>query len=70
MQASYNFIEELLVVHIKDTGYGIEKNDLKKLFKRFSRIEHSNNQLNKDSIGLGLTICKAIVKANGGQIEI
>ena len=65
VKTSYNFVEQLLVVHIQDTGYGIEEADLSKLFKRFSRIEDPK-KLNKESIGLGLSICKAIVTANGG----
>mgnify|MGYP001626735654 CR=1 FL=1 len=58
-----------MIVHVQDTGYGIKKEDLSRLFKRFSRLDDPK-KLNKEGIGLGLSICKAIIRANDGRIEI
>lgn len=53
----------------RDTGVGIPKPDLEKLFQNFSKLDGSKKQ-NKQGVGLGLSICKEIVLANGGQINV
>ncbi|MGL5346364.1 MAG: sensor histidine kinase [Peptostreptococcaceae bacterium] len=52
---------------IKDNGMGIEKNQIKKIFKRFHKGE---NALNPTSIGIGLYLSKSIVKAHDGDITV
>lgn len=44
---------------------GIRQEDLKRLFHRFGKLEDSM-KINHEGIGLGLTICEAIVEANEG----
>ena len=51
-----------------DTGEGIAREDRARLFLRFSQLEAG--QRKKGSTGLGLSICKAIVEAHGGQIGV
>jgi signal transduction histidine kinase len=54
---------------VKDTGIGIENENLKKLFK----IEHHYTALgldNEKGSGLGLILCKGFVEKNGGEITI
>ena len=63
IKSSFNFVESLLVVHVQDTGCGITKDDLERLFTRFGKLENSN-RLNKDGIGLGLTIVRGLIYAN------
>ena len=56
---------------MKDSGCGISANNQVKLFKRFGKLTGEKaEQLNKEGIGLGLAICDAIIKQNGGQIEV
>ena len=55
----------MLIVHVKDTGQGIKHEDKKRLFHRFAKLEDTKD-LNQEGIGLGLTICEAIVRANDG----
>jgi len=55
------------VVHIKDTGAGIAKEDIPKLFTRFGKL-HRTAELNSAGIGLGLLIVKQIVEASQGSI--
>ena len=57
-------------VKICDDGIGISKEDQKKLFKTFGKLKNSDKKLNTDGIGLGLTICEALVKQNGGKIQV
>ena len=44
--------------------------DQKKLFKTFGKLKNNNTSLNRDGIGLGLTICEALVTQNGGKIQV
>lgn len=61
--------EKNIIVHIKDTGVGIAKEDLKKLFKKFSQVDASISRSGKGT-GLGLYISKRIVNKLGGKIWI
>ena len=58
---AYSEASQSLIVHIRDSGRGIEPNNLGKLFKRFGKLEQEDKNVNKEGIGLGLTICEAIV---------
>ena len=53
-------------VSIADSGQGIAPEDLPHVFERFHR---GDNQYSM-SFGLGLAICKTIVEAYGGRVEI
>ena len=47
----------LLVVHVLDTGAGIEAEDFPKIFTRYGKL-HRTSDMNHEGIGLGLTIVK------------
>ena len=70
IKAGYNRQLRRLNVKICDTGIGISMEDQKKLFKTFGKLKNSNTSLNRDGIGLGLTICEALVTQNGGKIQV
>jgi signal transduction histidine kinase len=54
-----------------DTGIGIKKADIKKLFKKFSRIHNGNSdKINSEGTGLGLYISKGIMELHGGKIWV
>ena len=57
VKASYNMIEQQLVLHVEDSGAGIAKEDLPKLFTRFGKLQRTA-AMNSDGVGLGLTIVK------------
>jgi two-component system cell cycle sensor histidine kinase PleC len=57
------------VVTIKDHGIGMHKNDLKKLFKKFSRIENPLS-ISVEGTGLGLYWAKKILDLHEGTIEV
>lgn len=54
-----------IALTIKDNGKGIEKSELRKIFKRFYKGQSS---LNPTSIGIGLSLSKKIVEAHDGSI--
>lgn len=56
-------------VSIKDSGIGISKNDIDKLFQNFSQIDSSRSK-NFAGTGLGLAISKELVKSMGGDIKV
>jgi len=56
---------------IIDTGKGIAKNDLDKLFKPFSQIHNQeNDQQLAEGTGLGLSICKKLIGIMDGDITV
>eukprot|EP00347_Sterkiella_histriomuscorum_P012315 403369061 len=59
----------LLLLQIKDSGVGISQNQLNNLFVAFTKIMN-NRHLNKEGVGLGLTISKNLAKALGGDITV
>lgn len=57
-----------LILQFKDQGIGIEKADQQHIFKKFYRIESRYNQ--QGSVGLGLALCKELIKFMNGSIEV
>lgn len=59
----------VLRISISDTGIGIKKEDLEKLFDSFKRLELSKNR-NIEGTGLGLNIAKSLVELMNGYITV
>jgi signal transduction histidine kinase len=59
------------VLRVTDTGSGITAEDLPHVFERFYRGDKSRQRESYTSgNGLGLSICRSIVAAHGGSIEV
>src|SRR6056297_147549 len=58
-----------LFISVKDTGIGIHKDDVDKLFKPLSQVDSCNTR-DYGGSGLGLYICKKIVKTMDGKIQV
>jgi signal transduction histidine kinase len=61
--------ENMIKLSVKDTGVGISKEVIPKLFLKFSRASNAN-KTNIRGTGLGLFIAKEIVTAHGGKIWV
>jgi two-component system sensor histidine kinase BaeS len=57
-----------LILNFADSGPGVPKESLGRLFDRLYRVDQARNREHGGS-GLGLAICKSIVEALGGQIK-
>lgn len=62
--------ESFVFVSISDNGPGISKDDQKKLFQKFSRMEHSYEKTKESGTGLGLYITKQIIDLHSGNITV
>ncbi len=56
-----------VIITVKDTGVGIPKEALYKIWDRLYRVDKSRSQR---GLGLGLSLVKAIVGAHGGYVEV
>ncbi len=64
-----NADEEILVFRVEDTGCGIRKEDLGKIFEDFRQVDSKRNR-SAEGTGLGLAIVKHLVELMQGAIEV
>lgn len=59
-------------ISVKDTGHGISKEDLPRLFKKFGRLDPGSFTKTAEAggTGLGLYITKGLVELHGGSIWV
>jgi signal transduction histidine kinase len=60
-------VGDKLEFHVKDTGQGISEEDLPHVFTRFFRADKARSE---SGSGIGLTIARYFVEAQGGQIKV
>ncbi|MGD9569027.1 MAG: sensor histidine kinase [Sedimentibacter sp.] len=61
--------DDYYVIKVEDTGIGIEKKDLEKIFERLYRAEQSRSK-EIGGHGLGLSIAKIIILSHKGKIKL
>lgn len=54
-------------IYVMDHGMGIPESELPNIFKRFYRV---NQEVNPNSVGIGLSLTKSIVEGMGGRITV
>ena len=58
-----------LTISVTDSGIGIKKDDIPKLFTSFQQVD-TRKLRNREGTGLGLAICKQLLILMGGDIEV
>ncbi len=58
-----------IMIQVQDTGRGIKKEDIEKLFAKFERLDIEKNSTTEGT-GLGLAITKSLVEMMGGKINV
>lgn len=61
--------EGFIKFFIADTGIGMDKSEIEKIFTPFYKIEKDANKLYRGT-GIGLAICKKLVELMGGEIWV
>ncbi len=67
IKVSLNDLNNKIEVHIKNSGIGIKKEELSKVFERFYKVDKSRS-LDAKGAGLGLYIVKMMVEMHSGSI--
>lgn len=69
IELSMELVGDLVEIHVKDDGIGIDKDDLPHLFERFYRSDESRTR-ETGGHGLGLAIARAMVIGQKGIIRV
>jgi signal transduction histidine kinase len=69
VQVSCKLRESFAVIRITDFGIGIPQEELAHIFEPFYRVDKSRTK-DTGGFGLGLSLCKTIMEAHDGKIEV
>lgn len=58
----------MLAIHIRDSGVGIPKGMLRRIFEPFFQV--TRDQVPNEGIGVGLTLTRELIEMHGGRIEV
>jgi PAS domain S-box-containing protein len=58
-----------LIVTVSDTGIGIAREDLPRLFREFEQLAQSSG-VRPEGTGLGLALTRRLVELHGGRVEV
>lgn len=62
-------LEDCIEISVKDTGVGIPEDKLQVIFERFRQVDNSLSR-NYEGSGIGLSLVKALVDMQGGNIQV
>ena len=67
--SAFDPANQMLKVHVVDSGKGIKPSEVSCLFQLFSKLKRTA-AMNSEGIGMGLMICQKLVNQNSGQISV
>jgi two-component system phosphate regulon sensor histidine kinase PhoR len=62
--------KDALSLHFRDNGIGIDKRELKRIFRKFYQIEQTDEGIPSGGSGIGLYLAQQIAKLHGGRITV
>lgn len=63
-------ISNSVIIAVTDTGIGISKENIKKLFNKFEQLQASSEDKSQKGTGLGLVVAKGIAEAHRGTVGV
>ena len=69
VEVSLQALNSQIIINVKDFGMGIPNDLLPYIFDRFSKASRKGIR-GEESVGLGLSIVRQIIKKHGGEIEV
>lgn len=61
--------DDMAEIRVRDTGIGISREDQKKIFNRFYRVDKARSRA-QGGVGLGLSIVEWTIRAHNGMISV
>jgi PAS domain S-box-containing protein len=69
VKVSVRVADSEMLIEVRDRGYGISREDLKRIFEKFYRVPRAENA-DQPGTGLGLALVKEIMDSHGGQVDV
>jgi signal transduction histidine kinase/ligand-binding sensor domain-containing protein/DNA-binding response OmpR family regulator len=68
-QSNGNTTKQILVLEVKDSGAGMDEEQVEHIFQRFYQA-HSTHDTDTEGSGIGLSLVKELVELHGGEIAV
>jgi two-component system, OmpR family, phosphate regulon sensor histidine kinase PhoR len=69
VQVSVRVAGHEVLIEVRDTGYGISREDQKRIFDKFYRVPRPESA-DEPGTGLGLAFVKEIMESHGGRVDV
>ncbi len=70
LKLSHDTDNEMVVMVVRDSGSGIPKDKLPRIFDRFYSTKEGPDESGKGGTGLGLSACRNIIEGHQGRIRV